>query len=117
MVKMTIIKAVNVNQFRLFIVIIKNALQVSEIVIFIKPAHGRTGPPGFSHAARRPSPPLHVTGLKNNLPVFLNIRFQVRKLRERTRFVSQQSVLLAKQQHTYDIDQGRIQDLLKGGPW
>jgi len=56
MVKMTIIKAVNVNQFRLFIVIIKNALQVSEIVIFIKPARGRTGPPGFSHAARRPSP-------------------------------------------------------------
>jgi len=37
------IKALNVNQFRLFIVIIKNALQVSEIVIFVKPANG---PPG-----------------------------------------------------------------------
>jgi len=58
LVKLTLIKAVNVNQFRLFIVIIKNALQVSEIVIFVKPAHGRTGPPGFSQAARRPSPPL-----------------------------------------------------------
>jgi len=60
MVKLTVIKAVNVNQFRLFIVVIKNALQVSETVIFIKPAHGRTNPPGFSQAARRPSPPLRV---------------------------------------------------------
>jgi len=58
MVKLTMIKAVNVNQFRLFIVIIKNALKVSEIVIFIKSAHGRNSPPCFSQAARRPSPPL-----------------------------------------------------------
>ena len=58
MVKLTMIKAVNFNQFRPFIVIIRNALQVLETVIFVKPAHGRTGPPGFSQAARRPSPPL-----------------------------------------------------------
>jgi len=52
MVKLTMINAVNVNQLRLLIVILKNALQVFEIVIFVKPAHGCTGPSGFSQAAK-----------------------------------------------------------------
>jgi len=57
-VKLTMIKAVNVNQFRLFIV--KNALQVSEIVIFIKPAHGCTGPLGFSQVAQFAPAYIHI---------------------------------------------------------
>jgi len=54
-VKLTMIKAVNVNQFRIFILIIKDALQVFQTVIFVKPAHGA---PAHLALARRPSPPL-----------------------------------------------------------
>jgi len=51
-VKLMTTKAVDFNQFQLLIMIKKNALQVFEIVIFVKPAHSRTGPPGFSQAAQ-----------------------------------------------------------------
>jgi len=48
-------KAVNVNQLRLFIVIIKNTLQVFETVIFMKPP---TAAPAYLALARQPCGPV-----------------------------------------------------------
>jgi len=59
MVKLTMTKAVNLNHSTFHCGFIKNTLQVFEIVIFVKPAHGRTRPPGFSQVAMQAAQSSH----------------------------------------------------------